>query len=169
MRTQRCLIGSLGKAQGGLRHDGAEGSQCLASAAQRRRPGRLRRERRGTGSPEDREDSVFIIGHPASDRYPLTSLLRNPTLRSVSLSRGSERPNRRAPAALRFCIVAEATLSARLLLSPRSGSDTGLNDACAGGKGGMRKQDGPRPPRRPKNTSGFPLLPRRRNRRGGSP
>ena len=52
-----------------------------------------------------------------------------------------------------FWLVAEAALSARLLLSPRSGSDTGLNDACAGGKGGMRKQDGARPARGLKNKS----------------
>jgi hypothetical protein len=39
-------------------------------------------------------------------------------------------------------MVAQAALSARLLLSARSDSDNGPNDACAVGKGGLRKQGG---------------------------
>jgi len=44
-----------------------------------------------------------------------------------------------------FCFVAQAALSARLLLSHDPAATTGLNDACADGKGGLRTQGGDRP------------------------
>src|ERR1019366_1799412 len=75
---------------------------------------------------------------------------------------GRRQPHRPSPPASKshICFVAQAALSAKLLLSARDpAATTGTDDACAAGKGGLRKQGGDRPARRQKRVGLLSLLP----------
>ena len=106
-------------------------------------------------------DHLYILAMPKRDRVSKIRLLSTHTASATARARRSRRDGPSSPPTLHCCVVAQAALSARLPLSPRSSSDPG--QGCPSRpEGGLSNQSGDRPARRHSRDQ-------RRDRSGGPP